>query len=113
MPVKLERKCSRCRRDDSVTVESAAEAVAAEELMKKRTEKAKEIEAYLAAVPPELKPDVLVAVKGMVKVHVNVCDQRDAKRSCLKRATDLATELDQYDERAPRVKKAAEASPAA
>jgi hypothetical protein len=106
VPIKLEQKCSRCRRDDSIQVACIPDAMKVEETQKAREAKAQEIQAYLEAVPADLMPDVIAYVKGAGIVHTNICDPADAKRSCLKRVSDLVTAMGELDERKPRAKKA-------
>lgn len=113
MAVKIVKKCSRCRRDDSVEVASAAAAVESEALIAQREEKAKAVENYLRSIPPELMPDLIAYVKGEGVIHTNLCNPTDAKRSCLKRVGDLVAQMDELDERKPRAKKAKADAPAA
>lgn len=103
--IKLERNCPRCHRANSLEVGSIEAAAAAEKLQNARIAKAEEVEKYLAAIPPELMPDVIAYVKGEGVIHTDVCDIGDAKRSCLKRVKDLAEQMGTLEERKPRARK--------
>jgi hypothetical protein len=81
------------------------EVVEAEEQGRKREEKAREIQEYLATIPRDLMPDLIVFVKGEGAVHRHLCNPADAKRSCLQRVLDLAGAMKQLEERKPSRKK--------
>jgi len=103
--IKLERRCNRCRREDPQVLTSAMEVVEAEEHGRKREETARKIEEYLATIPRELMPDLIVFVKGEGAVHRHLCSPADAKRSCLQRVLDLAGAMKELEERKPARKK--------
>jgi hypothetical protein len=105
MSIKIERKCGRCGRENPVEVETAADAVAAEELAARREKVARDVREYLAGIPREEIPDVIAFVKGEGVIHTNICDLADAKRSCTKRMRDLLREVETFEERKPREKR--------
>ena len=108
MALKIEKKCSRCRRTDSIEVASIKDAAAQEEKDAKRVTTAQEVEAFLKGIPADLLPDVVFYVKGQGVIHTDLCSPADdSKRSCSKRVAELLKQVEELDERKPRAKKAA------
>jgi hypothetical protein len=108
MPVKIEKKCSRCRRTTSVDVATASDEFKMEEQDKRKAVSAAEVEKFLTGIPATLLPDVIFYVKGEGVILSDICSPGDdAKRSCVKRVTELLKQVEELEERKPRVKKTA------
>jgi hypothetical protein len=106
MPVKIEKKCARCRRTTSVDVATASDAFKLEELDKKKASSAASVQAFLAGIDDGLAPDVIFYVKGEGVILTDICSPGDdAKRSCVKRVNELLKQVEELEERKPRVKK--------
>jgi len=108
MPVKIEKKCARCRRTTSVDVATASDAFKMEEQDKKKASSASDVKEFLTSIPVDLQPDVIFYVKGEGVILADICSPGDdAKRSCVKRVTELLKQVEELEERKPRVKKTA------
>jgi hypothetical protein len=115
MPITVEQKCNRCRRDVKHVVSDIAQAQKLEVLREKRELHAKRIEEFLKSVPADEMPDLVVirraagAESGYQVLSLpTLCDfKEEGKRSCSVRVSELVTALDQLEERKKPVRKAA------
>lgn len=108
MALKIEHTCTRCKKTVNTEVADVQQALAAEELEKRRAVVLKDIEEFFAGIQPELLPDLYVVRRGEAPVvQTTLCDEEEAKRSCLQRVNTLVAECGTFDPRKPKTKKAA------
>lgn len=106
MALKLEHKCTRCNRATSTEVSNVAAATASEELEGKRAEALERIQQFLASIAPEHMPDLFVVRRGEAPVmQTYLCDDEDAKRSCVDRVNFIIEECKTFDPRKPKTRK--------
>lgn len=105
MAIKIERTCSRCGRENALTVASPAEAATEYELQAKKLENAKKIREFIGQFTVAELPAYVSVLGGFVTIHDNLCGGEDAKRSCEKRIGELANQASKLPPRAPRTKK--------
>lgn len=105
--VTLNKSCTRCRRTIAVEVNSPEEAFEVKAADAKKAAGASRLSALVEELKSEgALPDLFTAqvVNGELKVvsQVRLCDETDAKRSCLKTAANFVESLETLPERAPR-----------
>lgn len=111
--MKITKNCSRCKREDAVTVD--ADGMFKEAAHEKGVaDIAKRITEFFATIPPEDQPDVVVFAKHRPEKQLiildHTCIQDGEGHVCRTRTMILIDEIDVLPERKPRVKKEKPAS---
>jgi hypothetical protein len=114
--IKVSQQCSRCRREEDVEVGGAEEAILLDKLQERQTEATKKLSKFLEENGKDLPDFIAILSREPVKLitHNHLCNDPDAKRSCVKRIETLMSQLDALPEpkpKGPRKKK--ETAPAA
>lgn len=107
MAIKVEQNCTRCRRGITVNATDFTEAQAIEDGAKAKEAGARKLAELVTTLREagEL-PDVFAVQRSGDEVIVIsqavLCDESDAKRSCVKTAKHFVEQLETLPERAPR-----------
>lgn len=119
MALKVTQICSRCRREEDIVVDNPTAAVELDKLSERQVEATKKLSKFLEENGKDLPDFIAILSREPAKLitHNHLCNDPDAKRSCVKRIETLMEQLDTLPEpkpKGPRKKKdAAPAAPAA
>jgi hypothetical protein len=106
--IKVEQNCTRCRREIAVSASNFDEAKQVEETVSKRKEGADALRTFVVDLDKQGKlPDVFAVERQangdlLIVEQGKLCDEDDAKRSCLKTAHTFISQLMTLPPRAPR-----------